>query len=74
MLSSKEIYSIIILNTVNKPTSNIHFEKLFENKTLDWSKNYLSSRLATIDTTLRSFQYKILEIVPFLIKNSKLLE
>ena len=37
-LCSKEIYSILISNTVNKPTSNIDFEKLFENTTLAWSK------------------------------------
>ena len=34
-LFSKEIYSILISNIVNKPTSNIYFEKLFENTTLD---------------------------------------
>ena len=67
-LSSKEIYSILISNIVNKPTSNIYFEKLFENTTLDWNKIYLSPRLATIDTTLRSFQYKILNNVLFLNK------
>ena len=54
-LSSKEICSVLIRNIVNKPTSNIYFEKLFENTTLDWNKIYLSTRLATIDTTLRSF-------------------
>ena len=69
-LSSKEIYSILTLNIVNKPTSNIYFEKLFENTTLDWNKIYLSSRLATIDTALHSFQYKILNNV--LVLNKKL--
>ena len=34
-LSSKEIYSVLISNIVNKPTSNIYFEKLPENTTLD---------------------------------------
>ena len=67
-LSSKEIYSILISNIVNKPTLNIHFEKLFQNTTLDWNKIYLSPLLATIDTTLRSFQYKILNNVLFLNK------
>ena len=33
---------------------------MFKNTTLDWNKIYLSPRLATIDTTLRSFQYNIL--------------
>ena len=67
-LSSEEIYLIIISNTVNKPTSNIYFEKLFENTTLDRGKIYLPLRLATIDTTLLSFQYKILNNVIFLNK------
>ena len=54
-LSSEEIYSILISNIGNKPTSNIYFEKLFENTTLDGNKIYLPPRLATIDTNLRSF-------------------
>ena len=49
-LSSKEIYSILRSNIVNKPTSNIYFEKLSENITIGWNKIYLSPRLATIDT------------------------
>ena len=54
-LSSKEIYLILISNIFRKPTSNVYFEKLFENTTLDWSKVYLSRHLATSDTTLNSF-------------------
>ena len=41
---------------------------MFENTTLDWKKTYLLPRLATTDTTLRSFQYKILNNVLFLNK------
>ena len=41
---------------------------MFKNATLDWNKIYLSPRLATIDTTLRSFQNKILNNVLFLNK------
>ena len=67
-LSSKEIYSILTSNIVNKPTSNIYFENLFENTILDWNKIYQSLRLATIDSTLRPFQYKILNNVLFLNK------
>ena len=69
-LSSKEIHSILIANTVNKPTSNIYIEKLFDNATLGWSKIYLLPRLATIDTTWRSFQYQVLNDVLF--RNSRL--
>ena len=72
-LSSKEIHSNLISNTVNKPTSNIFLETIFENITLDWSKIYLPSRLAAIDTVLEltmcSFQCKILNNVLLLNKN-----
>ena len=67
-LSFKEIYSSLISNIVNKPISNIYFEKLLENTILDQNKIYLSPYLATIDTTLRSFQCKILNKILFLNK------
>ena len=62
------MYSILISNIVNKPIPDIYFENFFENTTLYWNKIYLSPLLATIDTTLRSFQYKILNNVLFLNK------
>ena len=67
-LSSKEIYLILISSIVNKPTSNIYFEKSFENTTLNWSKIYLLLHLAIIDTTLHSFQDKIFNNLLFLSK------
>ena len=63
-----KIYSILISNIVNKPTSSIYFEKLFENTALNWSEIYLLMRLATNDTTLCSFQYKILYDLLFFTK------
>ena len=41
---------------------------MFKNTTLDWNKIYLSPRLATTDTTLHSFQCKILNSLLFLKK------
>ena len=73
-LSSKEIYLILISNIVSKPTSNIYFEKLFENTTLHWNKIYLSPRLATLDTKLCFYQYKTLITYLFLTKSYTLLE
>ena len=67
-LSSKEIYSILISNIINKPTSNIYYEKFFENTTLDLSKIYLLSCLAAIDNNLCFVQYKIAKNVLFLNK------
>ena len=57
-----------------KPTSSIYFENLFENTTLAWNKIYLSLRLATIDTTLRSFNIKFLIMYFVLTKTHRLLE
>ena len=57
-LSSKKIYSILISNIVNKPTSNIYFEKLFENTTLDWNKIYLS-QLLTLPCVLFNIKFLI---------------
>ena len=73
-LSSKEIYSVLISNRVNKPTSNIYFEKLFENATLDWSKIYLSPRLATMTLSCFIFNIKFLIAYFFSVKNYTLLE
>ena len=71
--SSKEIYSILISNIVNKPTLNIYFKKLFENTTLDWNKIYLSiQQLLTLLCVL--FNIKFLVGYFFLTKNYTLLE
>ena len=45
------------------------FQKLFESTTLDLNKIYLSPPLASIETILRSFQYKTLNNVLFLRKS-----
>ena len=37
----KEIYSILTSNILNKPNSNIYFEKLFQNTALDLGKIYM---------------------------------
>ena len=67
-LSSKKIYLILISNILSKPTSNIYFEKLFENTVLDWSKTYLLPRLAAIDTTLGSSNTQFSRTYSFSIK------
>ena len=59
---------MLISNASDKPTWNVYFEFFFENPTYNWSKIYLSPRLATIDTALPSFQYKRFNNVLFLNK------
>ena len=64
VVKGAKIYSILILNIFNKPTSNIYLEKLFENTTLDWSKIYLLPRLATNDTILKPQKKPCTFVVP----------
>ena len=67
-LFSKELYSILIIKFTNKPSSNVFFDNIFPNIKFDWRKIYILPRITTIDTYLRSFQYKILNNILFLKK------
>ena len=69
-LDCKEIYNLQILLSNVPPTSQKYFEKMFVTNDINWRDIYLLPRLATIDTTLRIFQYKILHNVLYL--NEKL--
>ena len=53
-----------------KPTSQVYFENIFNNFNFDWNKIYILPRLVTLDSVLRSFQYKVLHNVLYL--NQKL--
>ena len=68
-LSSNELYSILITKYTNKASSNVYFEKVFPNMKLDWRNIYILPRIITVNTYLRSFQYKILNNIVFLNKN-----
>ena len=67
-LSSTEIYSILISEFQNKPSSNFCFKNLFNDNDIDWPVIYMLSRLATYNTYMQSFQYKLLNNVLFLNK------
>ena len=67
-LTSKELYEILISSRTNKVTSVMYFETKFNGNSLDWTKIFLLPRLATYNTYLRSFQYKILHNILFLNK------
>ena len=67
-LNSNELYKIQIIIKYKKPTSQSYFERYFNSSNLAWKVIYLLSRIATVDTTIRVFQYKLLNIVLFLNK------
>ena len=62
-LTSKELYSMQILNFNCKPTSQYYFEIKFSDVEFDWKYIYTLSRKITTDPYSRYFQYKILNNV-----------
>ena len=69
-LTARELYSTLMSNIKDKPTSQIYFEKIFPNKSVKWEELYLLPRIVTYNTYLRWFQYKIYKKTLYL--NNKL--
>ena len=53
-LASTEIYSIFISKVQNKPSSNIYFENLFDNYSIDWAAVYMLLHLVTYNTYVQN--------------------
>ena len=69
-LNSKEVYLTKLTCELCKPTSQIYFEKHFNDCVLDWKYIYVLPRNVTSDSYTCYFQYKILNNVLYL--NEKL--
>ena len=67
-LSSKEIYNFLIAQKEEQTASKLNYQKKFSNSHLDWKKIYLLVRIVTKDSTLRAFQFKLLNNVLYLNK------
>ena len=67
-LSSKEIYNFLIAQKEEQTASRLNYQKKFSNSHLDWKKIYLLVRIVTKDSTLRAFQFKLLNNVLYLNK------
>ena len=59
--NSKELYSLQV--SPNATKWQIYFEKIFQNKEIEWKCIHLMPHRVTIDTNLHIFQYKILNTV-----------
>ena len=65
-LSSKMAYQKLIQPLSKPTTSQLYFEKVLGFGKVDWEKAYMLPRIVTIESSLRSFQYKILNSVLYL--------
>ena len=67
-LTTREIYSVLMLSSGNTPTSQNYFGKVFPNENLSCKKIYILPRVVTINSFQRNFQYKILYNILYLNK------
>ena len=67
-LNSKELYQLQINFNPATPIAQEYFNKQFDQSNLDWKQIYLLGRKTTINTSLRMFQYKMLNNILFLNK------
>ena len=67
-LNTKEIYNFLIAQKEEQTASRLYYQKKFSNSNLDWKTIYLLVRIVTKDSTLRAFQFKLLNNVLYLNK------
>ena len=67
-LTTREIYSVLLLSSRKTPTSQKYFDKVFPNENFDWKKIYILPRVVTINSFQRNFPYKILHNILYLNK------
>ena len=65
-ISSKMAYQKLIRPLSKPPTSQLYFEKVLGFDKVEWEKVYILPRIVTIESSLRLFQYKILNNILYL--------
>ena len=65
-IDSRMAYLKLIQLLSKPPTSQVYFEKVLGFSRVEWKKVYMLPRIVTIDSSLRSFQYKILSNILYL--------
>ena len=67
-LNPRQLYSLLVYTYPCTSTSRKYSNELLKTDSLDWKQIYVAPRLVTPDSYSRSFQYKILNNVPYLNK------
>ena len=65
-ISSKMAYQKLIQPLSKPPTSQLYVEKMLGFGKVEWEKVYMLPRIVTTESSLRSFQYKILNNILYL--------
>ena len=65
-LTVKSVYKKQLKSLIKTPTSQIFFEKLLSNSGINWAIIYMIPQKVTIESSLRLFQYQLLNNAIFL--------
>ena len=65
-ISSRMAYQKLIQPLSKQPTSQLYFAKVLGFGRVEWKKVYMLPRIVTIESSLRAFQYKILNNILYL--------
>ena len=65
-MSVKAAFKILTRPLVKTPTSQKSWEKVLCGQDLDWASIYMISRMVTVESKLRIFQYKVLNHILYL--------
>ena len=65
-MKDKEVYAKLLRPLVQKPTSQKTIEKLLANDDINWQEVYMVPRKVSISSSIRIFQYKILNNILYL--------
>ena len=65
-ISNKMAYQKLIQPLSKPPTSQLYFERVQGFGKVEWEKVYMLQRIVTIESSLRSFQYRILNNILYL--------
>ena len=66
IITTQSAYIKLVEPLINTPTSQNSLTKLLDLENVDWKKVYMLPRRVTIESSLRSFQYKILNNILYL--------
>ena len=65
-MSVKDAYNSLVKSLQKPPIFENTLEKILDTSNVDWPTIYMMSQMVTIESSLRIFQYKILNNILFL--------
>ena len=65
-MTSKSAYQNFFKPLLSAPTAQRSLERVLKLTDIDWTKIYILPRITTIESSLRTFQYKILNNILYL--------